>query len=253
MGYAQFGACAEKVAANTRALWPWPAKWTAAEAAAFPVNYFTAWACYWKAGLLPGTVADASPIGIKKPYRALIHGAAGGVGTAGVQLGRLFRFETFGTSSSDEKLQRLMQYGLTHAINYTTQDYEQRVKEITAGDGVDIVFDSLAGEHTAKSLRCCRPLGRVMMYGNTSGERPRLDTMAMYSHSLSVHGIWLSQLSKNSALMKQALDSMLPWIDDGELKPIVGATLPLERTADAFRLLLEKKNFGKVVLTVAPS
>ena len=85
----------------------------------------------------------------------LIHAAAGGVGTAAVQLGRLMGFETFGTASSDEKLERLRELGLNHAINYTREDYEQKIKELTGGEGVDVVFDSLAGEHTAKSLRCC--------------------------------------------------------------------------------------------------
>ena len=251
MGYTQSGACAELVAAKEKMVWAWPEEFSADEAAAFPVNYLTAWACYWKAGLVPGiAAADGSPIGTEKPFRALIHGAAGGVGTAGVQLGKLFGFEVFGTSSSDEKLERMKQYGLTHPINYKTEDYEQRVKEITGGDGVDIVFDSLAGEHTAKSLRCCRRFGRVMMYGNNSGERPRLDTMAMYARCLSVHGIWLSRLSEDSALMKKALDSMMPWITGGELKPVVGATLPMEKAADAFRLLAERKNFGKVVVRV---
>lgn len=251
MGYAQFGACAEQVAASGKLLWPWPERWSAEEAAAFPVNYFTAWMCYWKAGLIPGLGSDGSPIGSEKPVRALIHGAAGGVGTAGVQLGKLYGFEVFGTSSSDEKLERLKPYGLTYGLNYKNEDYEARVKEITGGSGVDIVFDSLAGEHTAKSLRCCREYGRVMMYGNNSGERPRLDSGAMYARCLSVHGIWLSKLSQDSALMKKALDSMMPFIESGALKPIVCQTFPMEKTADAFRLLTERKNFGKVVVKVA--
>jgi NADPH:quinone reductase len=250
MGYAQLGACAEQVASSNNMLWAWPKQWSATEAAAFPVNYFTAWMCYWKAGLILGIASDGSPIGMAKPVRALIHGAAGGVGTAGVQLGKIFGVEVFGTSSSDEKLERLKPYGLTYGINYKNDDYEARVQEITSGEGVDIVFDSLAGEHTAKSLRCCRQYGRVMMYGNNSGERPRLDTGALYARCLSVHGIWLSKLSLDTVLIKTALDSMMPFIESGALKPIVGEVHPMGQTADAFRSLTERKNFGKVVVAV---
>ena len=250
MGYMQSGACAQLVSADPNLIWPAPSNWTAAEAAAFPVNYFTAWMCYWRAGLIPSKSANLPADNNPKPVRALVHGAAGGVGTAAVLLARLFGYESYGTSSSDDKLARMKAYGLTHGINYKSEDYEQRVKELTGGEGVDIVFDSSAGEHTAKSLRCCRRYGRVMMYGNNSGERPRLDTMAMYDRTLSLHGIWLSRLSKDPALTKQALASMMPWIESGELKPIGGATLPLSQAADGFRLLDEGKNFGKVVLTV---
>ncbi|HWR35789.1 MAG TPA: NADPH:quinone oxidoreductase family protein [Clostridia bacterium] len=251
MGYAQHSACAERIAVSRKMVWSRPQNWDATLGAAFPVNYFTAWLALWKGGVVPEIApADPSPIGDAKPYRALIHAAAGGVGTAGVQLGRLMEIETFGTASQDTKLERLKEFGLDHGINYKREDYEQRVMELTNGEGVDVVFDSLAGEHTAKSLRCCRFLGRVIMYGNTSGERPKFDTMAMYSKAASLHGLWLSKLSLNETLMQQALRSMTPWIDSGRLKPIVGATLPFEQTADAYRMLLERTNFGKVALTL---
>ena len=86
--------------------------WTSIQAAAFPVNYFTAWLVYWKAGVVAGMGSpDHSPVNPRRPVRVLIHAAAGGVGTAAVQLGRLMGFETFGTASSDEKLERLRELG----------------------------------------------------------------------------------------------------------------------------------------------
>jgi NADPH2:quinone reductase len=74
--------------------------------------------------------------------------------------------------------------------------------------------------------------------------------MAMYNKSLSAHGLWLSRLAEHPDLIKRALDQMTPWIEAGELKPVIGAKFPLESAADGFRLLLSRKNFGKVVLTV---
>lgn len=249
MGYAQFGACAEKIAVNTRMIWPVPKEWTAIQGAAFPVNYFTAWLLYWKAGLIPGG-DETSPTTPNSRKRVLIHAAAGGVGTACVQMGRLFGVETFGTASRAEKLERLKTMGLDHAINYINEDYEQRIEQLTRGEGVDAAFDSLGGEHTARSLRCCGFLGRVILFGTATGERPKFDTLAMYNKSLSAHGLWLSRLAEHHDLIARALSQMSGWIASGELKPVVGAKFPLESAAEGFRLLQGRKNFGKVVLTV---
>lgn len=250
MGYAQQSAFAEKISVNTRMIWKVPEGWTALQGAAFPVNFFTAWLLYWKAGLIPGG-DDSSPIRESRARkRVLIHAAAGGVGTACVQLGRRFGIEMFGTASAPEKIEKLKEMGLEHPINYAHEDYEQRIEQMTRGEGVDAVFDSLGGEHTAKSLRCCGYLGRVILFGNASGERPKFDTLAMYNKSLSAHGLWLSRLAAQHELIARALEEMSGWIKSGGLKPVIGAKFPLASAADAFRLLRSRKSFGKVVLTI---
>src|SRR5437879_5078601 len=104
MGYVQWGAFAEKTATYSHMLWPVPDHWTDEQAAAFPVNYFTAYLAYWQAGM-----TEAPPSGRK--HRVLIHAVAGGVGTAAVQIGRLLGVEMYGTSSSDEKLARVKKLG----------------------------------------------------------------------------------------------------------------------------------------------
>src|SRR6476661_5079831 len=113
MGYAQWGAFAEIAAARSALLWPLPEGWSPQEGAAFPVNFFTAYFAYWKAGLLDQP----------KGARVLIHAVAGGVGTAAVQIGKLLGVEMYGTSSSEEKIARVQKLGLHHAINYKQQDY----------------------------------------------------------------------------------------------------------------------------------
>ena len=246
MGYAQWAAFAERIAARPELLWPVPESWTVEEGAAFPVNYFTAYFAYWKAGF----------IGMAQPWagavsRVLIHAVAGGVGTAAVQIGKLLGVEMYGTSSSDEKLARVKELGLQHGINYKQRDYEEAIKELTHGEGVDAVFEMLGGEHTAKSVRCLGDLGRVIVYGSATGQKSELDTRLLYAKGASVHGLWLTYLSARQELMNQAWKQLSAWTSQGHLHPVIGHVLPMERAAEAYRLLSDGKNFGKVILKIA--
>ena len=245
MGYAQWAAFAEGIAARAELLWPVPRNWTVEEGAAFPVNYFTAYFAYWKAGL----------IGIEKTKpgivpRVLIHAAAGGVGTAAVQIGKLLGVEMYGTSSSDEKLARVKALGLQHGINYKQGDYEEAIKDLTHGEGMDAVFEMLGGEHTNKSVRCLRDFGRAIVYGSATGQKSELDTRLLYAKGASVHGLWLTYLSAKHELMNQAWKQLSIWISQGHLHPVVGHVLPMDRAIEAYQLLSEGKNFGKVILRI---
>jgi NADPH2:quinone reductase len=245
MGYAQWGAFAERIAARSALLWPVPDDWSAEEGAAFPVNYFTAYFAFWKAGFIgaPNPATGGT-------QRVLIHAVAGGVGTAAVQIGKLLGVEMYGTSSSDEKLARVKELGLQHGINYKQCDYEEAIKDLTHGEGVDAVFEMLGGEHTAKSVRCLRDFGRAIVYGSATGKKPELDTRMLYAKGTSVHGLWLTYLSAKTELMSQAWKQLSSWISQGHLRPVIGHVLPMEKAAEAYRLLSEGKNFGKVVLKI---
>jgi NADPH2:quinone reductase len=243
MGYIQWGAFAERVAANANMLWPVPEHWSDEHAAAFPVNYFTAYLAYWQAGM-------TEPPSAGKTHRVLIHAVAGGVGTAAVQIGRILGVEMYGTSSSDEKLARVKELGLQHGINYKQHDYEEVVKDLTHGEGVDAVFEMLGGEHTAKSLRCLRDFGRVIQYGTATGKQPQLDVRALYAKSASIQGLWLTYLSQKPEIMNPAWIRLSEWIAQRKLAPVIGQVFPLDRAVEAYKLLQEGKNYGKVVLKI---
>jgi NADPH:quinone reductase len=267
MGYIQWAAFAEKTAASSNMLWPIPEHWTDEQAAAFPVNYFTAYLGYWQAGMTqqpmwgqpPLRQAQGKPSAVQRgeashtgrTHRVLIHAVAGGVGTAAVQIGKLLGIEMYGTSSTDEKLARVKELGLQHGINYKQRDYEEAVKDLTHGEGVDAVFEMLGGEHTAKSLRCLRDFGRVIQYGSATGKPPQLDVRAMYAKSAAVQGLWLTYLSRKREVMDPAWAQLSVWISDRRLTPVVGQVLPLDRAQEAYKLLQEGKNYGKVVLKIA--
>jgi NADPH2:quinone reductase len=241
MGYTQWGAFAQRIAARRELLWPVPDNFSAIEAAAFPVNYFTAYFAYWKASLIQSSARGA---------RVLIHAVAGGVGTAAVEIGKALGVEMYGTSSSDEKLSKAKQLGLQRAINYKQEDYEEAIKRLTNGEGVDAVFEMLGGEHVQKSVRCLRDFGCVITYGSATGKPAHLEPRVLYAKGTSVHGLWLTQLSKNASLMTDAWNVLSNWIREGKLHPVVGHRLPLERYAEAYRLLVEGKNYGKVIMTI---
>jgi NADPH2:quinone reductase len=240
MGYIQWAAFAEQVAAYRALLWPVPAHWNSEQGAAFPVNFFTAYFAYWKAGLLE------KPSGA----RVLIHAVAGGVGTAAVQIGKILGVEMYGTSSSDDKLARVRELGLQHGINYKRQDYQEAIKDLTRGEGVDAVFEMLGGEHVAKSAKCLREFGRVIVYGAATGEPPLLDTRVLYVKGSSVHGLWLSYLSQNRPLMETAWKHLSEWLATGTLHPVIGKVFPLEQAREAYTLMQEGKNYGKIVLRI---
>jgi len=245
MGYTQWAAFAGRTAARSELLWPVPENWTDEEGAAFPITYFTAFFAYWKAGF----IGEGQSMG-GLSQRVLIHAVAGGVGTAAVQIGKLLGAEMYGTSSSDEKLARVKELGLQHGINYKRRDYEEAIKDLTHGEGVDAVFEMLGGEHPAKSVRCLRDFGRVIVYGSATGEKPEIDTRVLYAKGASVHGLWLTYLSAKRELMSQAWKQLSIWTSQGHLRPAIGHVFPMERAAEAYRLLAEGKNFGKVILKI---
>ena len=265
MGYAQWAAFAEKTSAYSNMVWPVPEHWSDEQAAAFPVNYFTAYLGYWQAGMATPAAAQTlwgrapSPVvpsevqrseAPQRTPRVLIHAVAGGVGTAAVQIGQLLGVEMYGTSSSDDKLARVKALGLQHGINYKQHDYEEVVKNLTHGEGVDAVFEMLGGEHTAKSLRCLRDFGRVIQYGTATGKPPQLDVRALYAKSASVQGLWLTYLAQKKEIMEPAWQQLSAWIAQGKLTPQIGHVFPLERAVEAYKLLEEGKNYGKVVLKI---
>ncbi len=251
---ATFSAYAERVAVPAHLVFRLPDDVPFAEAAAIPVNYLTAYHSMFQMGnLQPGD-------------RILIHGAAGGVGIAVVQLARAQQLEIFGTAGPS-KQDFLRQIGVDHPIDYTREDFQQAVRRI-APDGIEMVMDPIGGKSFAKSCDCLGPTGRLVVYGFSAaagpeGKRslwrglkalaqtPRFHPLALMRRNISVIGVNLGRMKGREALLRRQLEEICRMYAAGQVKPVIGKTFPLEQAAEAHRYIHARQNIGKVVLTVA--
>ena len=227
------------------------------QGAAIPVNYSTAYC---------GLVVMG---GLKKGERVLIHAAAGGVGTAAVQIARMLGAEVFGTASAS-KHDAIRTLGVGHPIDYRTQDFEQEVTRITDGEGIDLAFDAQGPRSFRKDYRLLRPGGRLVMYGlsevqSGTGKRdipaalrslvrmplatmPWWKSLGVMNENKGVFGLNMLHWWDAEGGFDRALGPLLEGLEKGDLKPVVAEAFPFDRAADAHRFIEERRNIGKVVL-----
>ena len=254
LGGTRFGGYAELVATPAHALVPLPDGWSFEEGAAFPVNYATAYAALLRYGSLrPGE-------------RVLIQAAAGGVGVAATQVARIVGAEIFGTASA-AKHDAIRGFGVDHPIDYRATDFAKAVRAI-AGERqpLDLVLDAVAGRSMWKGWSLLRPGGRLVGFGVSAmvdGDRrsvPRMlktalttpvgSVLPLMSDSKSFIGLNMLRLWDSKGSLDEFVEPLREWVDQGRLRPVVGAAFPLERGAEAHRTIAARRNVGKVVLTV---
>ena len=217
------------------------------------MNYLTAYHILFRAAT------------IRPGERVLVHMAAGGLGTAALQLCRTVDgIETFGTASAD-KHAALREEGCTHPIDYHTTDYAKEVRRLTGGEGVDVVLDPLGGADSRKGLKLLRPGGRLVAYGfanMTSGQRrnpvrvlrqaasvPLLTPLQLMNANKAVAGVHIGRLVDRMDLLTQELTEILALWAAGKITPRIDATYPFTQAADAHRRILSRGNTGKIILT----
>ena len=207
------------------------------QAAALPVAYGTA----YRMMVSRGKIAAGEKV--------LILGASGGVGTCCVQLAKLAGAHVIVAASSDEKIARLKEIGADEGINYQTEDFMKEVHRrfgkprfVVGGGGLDVVVNFTGGDTWVPSLRCLKTGGRLLTCGATAGFDPKEDIRYIWTFELNIIG--------SNGWLPEDLHSLLDLVRQGKLVPTIDRRLPLEQTRDAFRLLEERRVFGKVV--VAP-
>lgn len=188
--------------------------------------------------------------GLKAGETLLVLGAAGGVGLAAVEIGKVLGARVIACASTDEKLGVCREHGADDTINYRTQDLREQIKQITAGRGVDVVYDPVGGEYAEPALRSVAWRGRFLVIGFASGEIPKIPLNLPLLKGHSIVGVYWGEFARREPQRcAEALDQLFRWYGEGKLKPRVEATFPLERAADALQLLAHREVRGKVVLT----
>jgi NADPH2:quinone reductase len=237
IAYCGYGAFAEEVAVDARACIPLPAGVDFKAGAAFMMTYGTSYhALKDRAQLQPGETL-------------LVLGAAGGVGSAAVELGKLMGARVIAAASTDDKLEACKRLGADTGINYAREDLRESVKRITEGKGVDVVYDPVGDRFAEPAMRDLAWGGRYLVIGFAGGEIPKIPLNLPLLKGFSIVGVFWGNFTRKEPQKHAAnVRELLGWIADGKLKPLVSAAYPLEQAGRALEDMMQRKVQGKVVL-----
>ncbi len=194
---------------------------------------------------------DRARLGQRRDRREtlLVLGAAGGVGLAAVQLGKLLGARVLAAASSDEKIATCLEAGAEAGIVYGREDLKERVKALTNGDGADVVYDPVGGPYAEPALRAIAWEGRYLVVGFASGEIPKIPLNLVLLKGCDVVGVfWGSFAAREPAKNRGHAERLLAWVGDGSLSPRVDEALPFDRAGEALARLEGRKVRGKIVL-----
>lgn len=234
----QTGAFAEKTMVPAITTIPMPEGMPFEMAAGITLTYGTSYhALKQRAQLQPGETV-------------LVLGAAGGVGIATVELAKAMGAKVIAAASTDEKLEFCKASGADELINYSTEDMKARLKEITGGKGVDVIYDPVGGDYTEAAFRNMAAGGRHLVIGFAAGDIPKVPINLCLLKQASLVGVfWGAWVSKNPSDQIQNMKEILGMVAEGKVRAAVNDVFPLEQVADAYACLTERRAKGKVILT----
>jgi acyl transferase domain-containing protein/NAD(P)-dependent dehydrogenase (short-subunit alcohol dehydrogenase family)/acyl carrier protein len=232
-------AFASHVATGAHAVARLPTGLGLTEAATIPTTFLTAYyGLSHLARLQPGETV-------------LIHGAAGGVGLAALQIAKFFGATVFATAGSDEKRRVLRLLGADHVLNSRSLDFADDIMRLTGGRGIDVVLNSLAGEAITKNLQILRPFGRFLEIGKRDLYANSRIGLRPFRNNLSYFGIDADTLlTGRPDLARETFSQVMALFAAGALKPLPVTAMPVSRAAEAFRLMQQSRHIGKIVLTM---
>lgn len=237
MAYVMHGALAEAVAVAPEGVFPVPDGMSMEAAAGFIMNYQTAhFALHRRGGLSAGETV-------------LIHGAAGGVGTAAIQVAKGAGARVIAVASTSRKRDVAVSAGADDAID--SDGFLGRVQQLTDGRGVDLVVDPVGGDRFTDSIRSLAPEGRLLIVGFAGGGIPEVRVNRLLLNNVSLVGVaWGAFVLAQPQVAADIHRDLVRLTADGHVRPLVGQTLPLEQAADAFRMLRDREATGKIVVTM---
>jgi NADPH:quinone reductase len=210
------------------------------EGAALPETFFTVWTNVFERGRLAAGET------------LLVHGGTSGIGTTALALARARGARVFATAGSAEKCAACVRLGASVAINYREQDFVAVVKEKTAGKGVDVVLDMVAGDYVPRNIECLAVEGRLVIIAAQGGLTATVNVLPLLQRRLTVTGSTLRPRSveEKGAIARALLEKVWPLLESGRVAPVVHATFPLDEAAAAHRLMESGAHVGKIVLVV---
>ncbi len=236
MAHIRSGGYAEEVVVDEGLVAPVPADLDFKVAASYGLVYATAY----------HALRDRA--GIKAGETLLVLGAAGGVGLAAVELGKLFGARVIACASSDEKLQTCKRFGAEVTINYEREDLREALKNL--GGAVDVALDPVGGKYSEPAVRAMAWKGRYLVVGFASGEIPKIPLNLALLKGCAIVGVFWGEFAKRERDLNAAnLRELTAWLRAKKIKPLVSASYPLERAADALNDMMNRKVQGKIVLT----
>jgi NADPH2:quinone reductase len=186
---------------------------------------------------------------IKPGETLLVLGAAGGVGLAAVELGKVMGARVIAAASTDEKLELCKKYGADEVINYSREKIRDRVKELTGGKGADVIYDPVGGDAFDEAIRCINWEGRLLVIGFASGRIPQLPANLALLKGCQIVGVfWGDFTRREPELHRENLAEMMRWFEEGKLHPHISATYRMDQAADALNDMMNRKVQGKAVL-----
>lgn len=234
------GGYAERVAVHHSQLMPIPPGWSFAEAAALPEAYLTAFVnLFMEARLQPGE-------------SALVHGGASGVGVAAIQLLHHLGHTVYATAGSDDKVAACRQLGADQAINYRSEDFAERVRHFTQGQGVDVILDMVGASYFERNLDLLKTRGRLVFIATLGGSQVTLDISRLMRKRIRLIGSVLRPrtLDEKFEIKETFMNRCWPLLQRGAIRPVIDTILPITEANAAHARMAANANIGKIVLTV---
>lgn len=210
------------------------------EAAAMPETLFTVWTNLFERGY----ASEGDTV--------LVHGGTSGIGTMAISLCTLFGVKVIVTAGSDEKVAACLRHGADHAINYKTEDFVSRVRDLTEGRGVDVVLDMVGGDYVARNIKCMAEDGRHVSIAVQGGAMAPVPVFEIMRRRLTLTGSTLRarDVAFKTLVADELARAVWPFVADGRLRPAIDRTYPLAEAAEAHRRMESGAHMGKIVLTV---
>lgn len=237
VGFIPFGGFAEKAIVNAKDCFPKPKGMSMVNASAFLLAYGTSYH------------ALKNRANLQKGETVLILGASGGVGLTALELAKLMGAKVIAAASSKEKLELCKKFGADEVINYTDESLKERVKEITNGKGVDVIYDPVGGHYSELALRAIAWKGRHLVIGFANGDIPKIPINLTLLKGASIVGVfWGAFAQKEPKESLANIQQLLTWFVKGDLKPHIDKTYSLKNAPIALDAMMNRKTKGKIVI-----